>query len=409
MNHPLIDGEQLLEDLENLAQFGADPGGGLMRIAYSTEDQQARLWVVEQMQALGMTVRRDEAGNSIGLYPGTSPDLLPIALGSHTDTVPHGGRYDGALGVLAALACVRALNQAGVQLRHPVEVINFAAEEATMSSGTFGSRSMTGTLNVEDVDKAAWDGRPVAEHLRTADLNPAEITQALRPKGSLAAYLELHIEQGGLLEMEKTAIGVVEGIVGIRRYDVIFNGYANHAGTTPMKGRKDALVMAAPFISAVPQIATAHQIVGTVGIVTVHPGAPNVIPGRVELSLEIRGLHDSILDEAEAELAQFAAKQEGELRHVGYKEPTTSDPCLVDALVAACDELDLSYKRMPSGAGHDAMCMASIAPQTMLFVPSHNGVSHSPDEYTTPEDCVNGARVLLGALLRLDETLDAEK
>jgi len=228
-------------------------------------------------------------------------------------------------------------------------------------------------------------------------------------KGSLAAYLELHIEQGGSLEIEKKTIGVVEGIVGIRRYDVVFHGYANHAGTTPMQGRKDALVLAAPFILAVLEIAKAHEIVGTIGIATVFPGAPNVIPGRVELSLEIRGLHDSILDQAEAELAQFAAKQGGELKQVSNKEPTTSDLRLVDALIAACDELNLSYKRMPSGAGHDAMCMASIASQAMLFVPSHNGVSHSPDEYTTPEDCVNGARVLLDALLRLDETLDAEE
>ena len=406
--HPTIDSEQLLEDLESLAQFGVNPHGGLSRIAYNLADRQARAWITEQMYSLGMTAKTDEAGNTIALYPGLTPDLPAIALGSHTDTVPNGGRYDGALGVLAALACVRALRESGVQMRHPVEVINFAAEEATMSSGTFGSRAMSGTLDAGDVGKAAWDGRPVAEHLREVRLDPTRITEAKRAGGDFAAYLELHIEQGGTLETEHIAIGVVEGIVGIRRYDVIFEGYANHAGTTPMAGRKDALVMAAPFISAVPDVVQAYEIVGTIGTLTIHPGAPNVIPGLVEMSLEIRGLDESVLDKAEAELAGLTERLGGQFRHVSKKEPTHSDPRLLEALVAACDELQLTYKRMPSGAGHDAMCMASIAPQAMLFVPSQGGVSHSPDEYTIPEDCINGARVLLGALLRLDNMLAGE-
>ena len=404
---PVIDGEQLLDNLEALAQIGVDLDGGLSRIAYNPADQQARAWVNEQMRLLGMSVQTDAAGNSVGLYPGTVPGLKPIALGSHTDTVPNGGRFDGALGALAAMACVRALHEAQVELRHPVEVINFASEEATMSGGTFGSRAMAGTLDTEaDIHKAAWDGQPVANHLRAAGLDPTALKQAIRAKGSLAAYLELHIEQGGLLESAQIPIGVVEGIVGIRRYEVIFQGYANHAGTTPMAGRQDALVMAAPFISAVPEIVTAHEIVGTIGQLKVHPGAPNVIPGKVEISLEIRGLDEDVLDEAEVELARCAEKTGGEFRPISRKAPTESDPRLTDALTAACDELDLPYRRMPSGAGHDAMSIAALCPQAMLFVPSRGGVSHSPDEFTEPEDCVNGARVLLGALLRLDDILD---
>lgn len=404
---PVIDGEQLLENLDTLAQFGATPTGGLNRIAFNEADLQARRWVERQMQALGMTFRADEAGNTIGLYPGSRADLPPIALGSHTDTVPNGGRFDGALGVLAALACVRALREAKTQLRHPVEIINFTAEEATMSGGTLGSRAMCGLLQAgSPVNQPAWDGRPVAEHLRAAGLNPDTLARAQRPPGSLAAYLELHIEQGGTLALEQTDIGVVEGIVGIRRYSVTFKGYANHAGTTPMEQRQDALVMAAPFIMAAREVAVARGIVGTIGQLQVQPGAPNVIPGRVELSLEIRGLDESILDEAEAELAQRAGQSGGQFEPVAGKSATASDPRLTEALAAACAELGLSYRRMPSGAGHDAMCVAAIAPQAMLFVPSQGGVSHSPDEYTTPEDCVNGARVLLGALLRLDEILD---
>ncbi len=402
---PVLDDKRLLQDLETLAQFGASAGGGVNRVAYSPADQEARAWVEARMQEIGLEVRTDPAGNSIGLYPGQSPDLPPLALGSHTDTVPEGGRYDGALGVLAALTCVRALRAADVRLRHPVEVINFAAEEATMSSGTLGSQAMTGALEPAVVERPAWDGRPVADHLRAAGLDPVTITQAGRPRGSLAAFLELHVEQGGTLEAAGLPVGVVEGIVGIWRYRVTFLGYANHAGTTPMAGRRDALVMAAPFILAVRDIAINRGIVGTIGSLHLQPGAPNVIPGQVELSVEIRGLHETELEQVEAELAGQAQKAGARFDLVSRKPPVKSDPRLLAALVAACDELELPYRPMPSGAGHDAMSIAHIAPQAMLFVPSQGGVSHSPDEYTNPESCVAGARVLLAALLKLDESI----
>ncbi len=404
---PVLDGKRLLQDLEKLAEIGAGPGGGIDRLAYSPADREARVWVEAQMHELGLEVTVDEAGNSIGLYPGQVPHLSPIALGSHTDTVPHGGRYDGALGVLGALACVRALREREVHLRHPVEVINFAAEEATMG-GTFGSRAMAGLLNPRAVERMARDGRPVADHLRQAGLDPAAVVRARRPKGSLAAYLELHVEQGGVLDAADVPVGVVEGIVGIRRYTVIFQGYANHAGTTPMQARRDALVMAAPFILIVRDIAVALGIVGTTGTLRLEPGAPNVIPSRVDLEMEIRGQSEAVLDGAEDELAHEAQKAGAEFMVVSRKPPVRSDSRLLDALVMACDELKLPYQRMPSGAGHDAMCIASIAPQAMLFVPSRGGVSHSPDEYTAPESCVVGARVLLAALLKLDAILDAE-
>jgi N-carbamoyl-L-amino-acid hydrolase len=404
---PVIDGQQLLDDLQALAHFGAAPDGGVNRIAYSAPDRQARAWLEDQMQALGMVVQTDPAGNSLAAYPGQQAELPPIGLGSHTDTVPQGGRYDGSLGVLAALACIRALHESQTILRHPLELFNFAAEEATMAGGTLGSRALIGQLDAEaDLARAAWDGRPVVDHLQAAGLDPARISQARRPEGSLAAYLELHIEQGARLEAAGIPIGVVEGIVGIRRYEVVFHGYANHAGTTPMSRRQDALVSAAPFILAVREEAVAHQIVGTIGTLQLYPGAPNVIPGQVELGLEIRGLDESVLDAVETALARLAEQAGGQLTRTASKAPVVSDPRLVDALVAACEALNLSYQRLPSGAGHDAMCIAEIAPQAMLFVPSRGGVSHSPDEYTAPEDCLTGARVLLAALLRLDAILD---
>ncbi len=401
-----LDGEQLLDDLEKLAHFGAEPGPGLMRVAFSPADQAARQWVATRLAAVGMAVRTDAAGNTIATYPGSEPTLKPIALGSHTDTVPQGGRYDGALGVLAALACVRALHEAGLHLRHPVEVINFVAEEATMGGATLGSKAMAAMLDPTMVEHLAWDGQPVAAHLRAAGLEPATISQARRPQGSLAAFLELHIEQGATLEQAAIPIGLVEGIVGIRRYSVTFEGQANHAGTTPMALRRDALVMAAPFITAVRDVAVAHNIVGTVGILRLQPGAPNIIPGQAYLELEIRGLDETILDEAQAELARRAADLGGHIRSLSKKERVTSDPRLMTALVTACESLGVAYRRMPSGAGHDAMCMATIAPQAMLFVPSRHGISHAPTEYTTPEHCVLGARVLLAALMALDGMLD---
>ena len=400
-----LDGEQLLDDLEHLAQFGAEPGPGLHRVAFSQADQAARRWVATQMQKVGMSVTTDVAGNTIGSYPGTAPKLSPIALGSHTDTVPNGGRFDGSLGVLAAIACVRALHAANMQLRHPLEVINFAAEEATMSTATLGSLAMTGLLPPDVTAHIAWDGTPVSEHLQGAGLDPTAITQARRLQGSLAAYLELHIEQGGVLSASGKSIGVVEGIVGIRRYDGAFEGFANHAGTTPMSQRCDALVMAAPYITTVREIALAFGIVGTVGKLTVAPGSPNVIPGRVDLQVEIRGLDEAVLDEAEVALIDRAEALDGTLTRRAKKPAVTSDPSLVEAMADACDSLGVAYRRMPSGAGHDAMCMAAIAPQAMLFVPSIGGLSHAPDEFTEAEDCVTGARVLLAALLNIDKNL----
>ncbi len=401
-----IDGDRLVRDLETLAAIGADAQGGVTRIAYSREDREGREWVRAEFAALGLSETTDSAGNDTWVYPGTESKLASIALGSHTDTVPNGGRYDGALGVLSALAVVRALHQGNRRLRHPVEVVNFAAEEATMSGATFGSRAMAGTLAPDVVNHRAWDSRTVADHLRDAGLDPDRVTAAKRTDGP-AAFLELHIEQGRRLETQRKPIGVVEGIAGIRRYEVTVNGYANHAGTTLMQDRQDALVMAAPYILQVKSVAEQHGIVGTVGKMDILPGSPNVIPGQVIINLEIRGLDEGVLDLAERQLEEEAGKLQAAFVQTSNKPSVDSDPLLVQALVAACEDNGYAYARMASGAGHDAMCMADLAPQAMLFVPSHNGVSHSPDEYTPSEDCVAGAQVLGTALLHLDGMLDS--
>jgi len=401
-----LDGERLLVDLDRLGAIGADPRGGVSRVAYSVADVEGRAWVIDRMAELGMQVRRDEALNVMGRYPGREPALKPIALGSHTDTVPNGGRYDGALGVVAALACVRALHSARTELRHPVEVIDFAAEEATLGAGTLGSLAMTGRLQRGGLASLAWDGRPAVAHIRDAGLDPLSLGRAVRPRRCLAAYLELHIEQGSVLEAEGVPIGVVEGIVGIRRYVATFVGQANHAGTTSMAGRRDALVMAAHFVLGVREVAVTAAIVGTVGVLRLEPGASNVIPGRVELEAEIRGLDEETLDHVEGELSGLARRLGGELKRTSAKAPARSDARLMEAVEAACRGLDLVHRRTASGAGHDAMVIGEFIPSAMIFVPSRGGISHSSDEFTEPGHCVDGGRVLLRALLELDELLD---
>jgi N-carbamoyl-L-amino-acid hydrolase len=401
-----VDGGHLIRDLEALAAIGGGPSGGVSRVAYSPADMQGRDWLDAQMRALGMRVRRDPAGNSIGVYEAAEPAAAasPIGLGSHTDTVPEGGRFDGALGVLAAVACVRALRDAGRRLRHSVEVINFTSEEATMAGGTIGSRAMAGLLDAAALRAPAWDGQPVAAHLKAAGLDPGAVPHAARPKGSLAAFLELHVEQGGTLAASGDATGAVEGIVGIRRFAVTFSGRANHAGTTPMALRDDALVAAAPFVIAVRDLAVSSGIVATIGNLRIHPGAPNVIPGRVDLDLEIRSLDDRLLDAAERDIAALAGAR-AIVRRVSDKSPVMLDATLVRAIEQSCHDLDLRCRRMTSGAGHDTMCIASIAPAAMIFVPSRGGISHSPEEYTDAERCIAGADVLLSTLLRLDAAL----
>lgn len=398
-----IDGEALRDDLETLARFGAHPGGGVTRLAYSPEWLEGRRWLQEQMLSLGMHVRIDAAGNLIGTYPGLRSDLPPLATGSHTDTVVQGGMFDGTLGVLAGLACVRALSRERHRLRHSLEVIDFACEEATYAGGTLGSLAMAGQWDNRLLAEPAGEGSTLADRMREAGIDPLRVGEAARPPGSLAAFLELHVEQGGWLEAEGLDIGVAEAIAGIRRFRVTFQGQANHAGTTPMSLRRDALVAASQFVLAVQEetLRFGGRTVGTVGQLAVHPGSPNVVPGRVDLTVDIRGQLDADLDALEQRLRQRAAN--ADWVKVLHKAPVPLAPLAITAVEAACDRLHLPHCRMVSGAGHDAMCVASLAPTAMVFVPSHKGISHSPEEWTDWDDCARGAQVLLEALILLDE------
>ncbi len=404
-----INEKQFFADFENLRQFGLQgEGGAVHRVAYSPADMEAREWLIARFREMGLDTYSDGVGNSFAFYRGHER-LNPIGIGSHSDTVPYGGAYDGALGVVAALAVIRAFHDAGERLAHPLQWVNFAAEEATMGGGTTGSQAMTGIFNMQMLNKAAWDGRPVREHMIGAGLDPDKILDARLPKrGGYAAFLELHIEQSDRLEKANLPIAIVDGFVGIRRYAVRFDGMANHAGTTPMASREDALVAAAPMIQFVRDLAVELGIVGTIGDFKVYPGAPNVIPERVEMIVEIRGLDAAILDDAQDLIRGEAQSFGGEFDPVVIKPPVEADMIVRDSISAACAKLNLETLTMPSGAGHDAMNMALICPQGMFFVPSKDGISHSKDEYTSPEDCLNGAQVMLETVIELDKKLSAK-
>jgi N-carbamoyl-L-amino-acid hydrolase len=401
--------DRLLADLAMLARIGATREGGVSRPAYSDEDLAARGVVRELMKSAGLEVRVDAGGNSFGRRRGSEPGLPPLVIGSHTDTVPDGGRFDGALGVLAAIEVARALGEGGVDLRHPLEVVDFQNEEG----GLVGSRIVAGLVDLDSLDLVAVSGYSIRDGIARLGGNPAQLADARRDAKSAAGYLELHIEQGRILERAGTSIGVVEGLVGIQYWEVVFDGVASHAGTTPMADRHDALLAAARFVDAVNDVVTsrAGRQVGTVGRLAVFPGGANVIPGRVVLTLELRDLDPAViasLFERVEERGQAIASGTGTrvtFTPTHRNAPSPTAPAVRRAVSEAAASLGLSTLDMVSGAGHDAQNMATLCPAGMIFVPSVNGISHSPAERTEDHDVVNGAAVLLGALVRIDETL----
>jgi beta-ureidopropionase / N-carbamoyl-L-amino-acid hydrolase len=410
---PAVDPLRLRRRLEHLSTFGRPAGGafasGVSRVAYSDADVAARAWFLSEMRAAGLTPRLDAAGNIFARWGG-DPARPPILFGSHIDSVPSGGNFDGDLGSLSALEVMQACQAAGVTTRRPLEMVVWAHEESTaFGKGTACSRIVAGDLKAGDLDQT-WNGLRRAEAIARIGGDPARIEQAVRPKGAWHSYLELHIEQGGTLERARVPIGVVEGIVAINRYDVVVEGFANHAGTTPMGERQDALVAASMVVLAVREVVASRQgrQVGTVGRMDVEPNSPNVVPGRVALSVEFRDLSEATLRElGEAIRARAAtiASQTG--TRITLDLASTNPVALADrgvqaAIGRAAERAGLEARHLPSGAGHDAQMIAALCPMGMIFVPSVGGVSHSPRELTTWDDCARGAGVLLGAILDLD-------
>ena len=404
-----VNGQRLMDHLMALAEFGKNPQGGVSRVAYSDADRLGRGYVLDLLKAARLDSRIDAAGNLIGKRSGADNNLKPLLIGSHVDSVPEGGNYDGAVGSLGAIEVAQTLAENNVTLRHPLEVVIFQNEEG----GLIGSRAIDGELTEKELDLVSRSGKTIRDGIKFIGGDPDKLTEVRRNKGDIAAYLELHIEQGGTLEAEKINIGVVEGIVGINWWDVTIEGFANHAGTTAMNNRQDALLAAAKFIEAVNRVVTSvpGRQVGTVGRITALPGAPNVIPGKVVLSLELRDLdaakikmlYDKIYNEAQ-EIAK-ASKTKFDFKEINVNIPAPTDPRIRSVINDAARELGLSTKLMPSGAGHDAQDMARLGPVGMIFVPSVGGISHSPKEFSNPTDIANGANVLLHALLKLDQSI----
>lgn len=393
--------------IEALSAFGANPEGGVSRVAYSDADIAARDYIVSLMRDAGLTVRIDAAGNIIGRREGSEPGLPPVMFGSHIDSVPGGGNYDGDVGVIGAIEVAQLLHENGVATRHPLEVVSFTDEEG----GLIGSLAMVQGLRASTLDVVSHSGYTIREGIRRVGGNPGKLDRPLRQPGDLAAFIELHIEQGAILDEAGIDIGVVEGIVGIHWWDVTIDGSANHAGTTPMDRRTDALVAAAELVLEINRIAreTPGRQVATVGRIRAEPGAPNVIPGRAVMSLEIRDLDAakirSVFRDIEAVAQRLAERRRTPVRFEPIdvaSEPAPTDPRMRRLIASAARQLGLSVELMPSGAGHDAQDMTRIAPTGMIFVPSVDGVSHSPVEFTKPEHMANGATVLLNTVLAID-------
>src|ERR1044072_7958151 len=401
-----VNGQRIMDHILALSEFGKNPQGGASRVAYSDADKQGREYVLGLLRDAKLDVVIDSAGNLIGRRAGIAGNLKPLLIGSHIDTVPEGGNYDGVVGSMGAIEVAQTLAENNVKTLHPLEVVIFQNEEG----GLIGSRAMDGELTERELDLVSRSGKTIREGIKFIGGDVAKLAEVRRLKGDIAAYLELHIEQGGILDTEKINIGVVEGIVGINWWDVTIEGFANHAGTTAMNNRQDALLAAAKFIEAVNRVVTSvpGRQVGTVGRINALPGAPNVIPGKVVLSLELRDLDAAKINmlfekiQAEAQKIASESKTKFDFKEINVNIPAPTDPRIRSMISDAARHLGLTTKQMPSGAGHDAQDMARLGPVGMIFIPSIGGISHSPKEFSRPQDIENGANVLLAALLKVD-------
>lgn len=403
-----MNAQRMREDFRWLAQYGATREGGVHRPTFSEAHLAARAWLGERIRQSGLEFRTDAAGNHSAVLacgPAGGPTLL---LGSHLDSVPYGGRFDGALGVVAALEVVRTVQEAGARLAMNLEAIDFTDEEGTLV-GFLGSGAMAGHLTPQMLQNPRGGRVAVREGLARAGLSESKLFDAKRPAQSLGGYLELHIEQGKRLESASKKIGVVTSIVGITSYRLTFTGRADHAGTTSMQDRRDAAQGASAFTLAARDMVVQDfpACVATVGNMSFAPGAFNIVPAKVVVSLEFRGANAGELGRLETALLE-RAKGEAERFELGLNveflsthAPTPMSTQAQSAIDAACEALQLTHMPLVSGAGHDGQMLASVCPVGMIFVPSSEGASHSPREFTEWQDCVNGANVLLQAALRL--------
>lgn len=404
----MISSKRLAENFQRLAIVGKQDGGGLTRLAFSDSDWEAREIIIELMRKAGLAIRVDVFGNIIGRREGLNANAAVVMLGSHIDSVPNGGNYDGVVGVLAAIEALHCLADQQEKNEHPIEVVVFMAEESSrFGVATLGSKAFCGKLSFEQLEQYKdKEGISLSQALRQRGLMPENIQQA-QYKSPIKAFLELHIEQGKVLEVKNKQIGIVTGIAAPTRLKVIITGQADHSGATPMNMRQDALTAAAEVILLVEQLTTKageQGVVGTTGVIKAEPGAINVIPGRVELGVDIRGISleskQQVIHELFDAINRMQKKRcvEIEIITISDEMPVQTSAEMVQMLQRVCSKHSYQTMLMPSGAGHDAMHLASIAPTGIVFIPCKDGISHNPKEFASLDDIVAGTEVLLNAI-----------
>lgn len=404
-----------MRDLNAIGRIGIGDHGSVTRLVFSIKELRSRQVLIHLMRQAGLKIHVDAIGNIFGRLDGADPKAPALLAGSHLDTVIHGGKYDGPVGVIGALEAVRTIRENKITLRAPLEVVCFIGEESSrFGFSTLGSSLVAGEVHPKDLTNAVdAQGTKLADVLSSLGISPRNLSRLARDPKSMKAYLELHIEQGPILEAKAKRIGLVTSIAAPSRFKVIFTGQADHSGTTPMEMRKDALVAAAQLIEYVEKICRKFssmekgRVVGTVGAMKIEPGVINAVPGRAELSIDIRSTSAQAKDKVARLVKQRGAaiaRDRGiaiEVLNIRAEEPVPLDKRLLRITRQLCDEKAIDYEIMPSGAGHDAMQMAKITPAGMIFIPSRRGISHNPLEWTDPEDIALGAQLLMETMIRV--------
>lgn len=410
-----INKRRLLRDLNAVSRIGIGDHGSVTRLVFSIKELRSRQFLIHLMRQAGLQINVDRIGNIFGRLNGANAKGPAVLVGSHMDTVIHGGKFDGTMGVIGALEAVRTLKEQKVPLTSPIEVVCFVGEESSrFGYSTLGSSLVAGEVDGKDLSNATdAQGTRLEDVLASLGIYRRNLRAMRRDPSSLKAYLELHIEQGPILEAKQKRIGVVTSIAAPTRFKVVFTGQADHSGTTPMEMRKDALVAASEVIVAVEKICRRYsrmekgRVVGTVGAMKIEPGVINAIPGKAELSVDIRSITAAAKNRAvrlvQAKIREIARRRglDVDILPIREENPVPLDKRLVHLLKQCCESRGIDYEVMPSGAGHDAMQMAKITPAGMLFIPSRRGISHSPLEWSDPEDICLGTQLLLDSIIRV--------
>ena len=399
----MIQKERLQKDFDAMAQF-TGLGEGINRLAFTDADWEWRQYIIDCMNDAGLDVEIDGFGNIIGYKIGTNPDLPVVMVGSHTDSVPNGGNYDGVAGVLSAIEVVRSIIDDGFEHEHTIAAVDFMCEESSrFGAATLGSKAMRGKLTLNDLHRLVdKQGISLYDSLKDRKLYPDAI-ESMAYNRPVKAFIEMHIEQGKVLEHEQKQIGIVSGIAAPERFYVTIRGNADHSGATPMNLRHDALCGASKIILGIEEVTSMQEeppVVGTVGIAEVVPGAMNVIPGSVKLGVDIRSISKVARDSVVfliKELIDVIAEKRGlsyTIEHISKESPVSMHSSMIEEIKRAAKSLNIEYITMPSGAGHDAMHWTDVAPTGMIFIPCRDGISHNPAEFAAMNDIVVGAEVL---------------